>query len=283
VGIVVYSNGIVEELRSLEHTFSEQELINAFANYHTLDSYRLPEIPNTWMLWGITDNPPDIEFNKLGDEILETPVFSHIIFIHDSEINPSWNITDSIIYKSYEDFTGLVAQFLDEVSKELVRKNEEDMSQEEANSMIFLITMGHTKDKRVLFAFNPHEQNDMFFVDGSFDKFAFRLYDFMNEHFDSDPKKPFVIFADTKTVVIVEDRYVNDLLDKMLDLFKSKEKYEMCSRLSEIKTEWKKTHEPQKPKETAVEPPSTDASTGEKPKKTRKRKPTNPGKDARDE
>jgi hypothetical protein len=198
------------------------------------------------------------------------------MFIHDSEINPEWHCTDDMLYKSYEEFSGLLAHFLDDISKELVKRSQEEMSQEDTSNMIFLITMGHTKDKRVLFAFNPHEQNDMFFVDGSFDKFAFKIFEYIETNFDEDPNKPFVVFADTKTVVITEDRYVYDLIDSMMDVFKKKEKYEMCSKLSEIKDRWRKSHSTDNPDASTMtqQPvPLTDASAGiKKPVKKRKTK-----------
>lgn len=286
MAIVVYSNGIVEEFRSLDYTFTEKELVDAYHNYHTLMSSRLIEIPNTWVLWGEMHNPPENEYNKIGDEILDVEVYSHVMFIHDTEINPKWNATDNIIYKSYDEFSGLIARFLDDVSKDIVRQNQEEMSEEDSQNMIFLITMGHTKDKRVLFAFNPHEQSDMFFVDGSFDKFAIKIFDYVEPNFDPDFTKPFVVFADSKTVVICEDRYVYDLIDRMSDVFLKKEKYEICAKLSDMKNQWRKTHTPvsDMPEEMTNEEIqkdpivfTPDASIDEAPKKTtRKRKPKNP-------
>jgi hypothetical protein len=278
MSVVCYSNGIVEEFRPLEFTFTEDELLKAFSNYRMLKSIRIQEIPNTWLLWGIMDNPPELEYNKLGDEILNEEVFSHIVFIHDSEIDPSWKATDDVLYKSYEEFTQDVKQYLEFISEELVKKNQEQMSEADAASMIFLITMGHTKDKRVLFAFKPDEQSDMFYMDGSFDKFAYRMLEFLKLNFDPDPNKPFVVFADTKTVVIVEDRYVQDLLDKMLNIFKLKERYELCSKVAEIKESWRITHTANvmDPSSAYIELP-IDASIADIIKKNnRKRKPKNP-------
>ena len=88
MALVIYSTGIVEEMVALENTFSDRELVKTFDEYTSLESYRLPDVPNTWCLWGEMDDPPELEFNKIGSEVVETDIYSHLIFIHDSEIDP---------------------------------------------------------------------------------------------------------------------------------------------------------------------------------------------------
>lgn len=236
--IIVYSNGIIEEHRSEDHTFTEEELLSLFDGYNTIRSKRLSEIPNTWCLWGIMENPPNNEFHKIASEINHDYIFSHIIFIHDTEINLDWNLIDIPIYDVYENFAKNVRIYIDDMAQRVYLRDKQDSS---VPSMIFLVPIGHTEDKRVLYGFNPHEQSDTFFSDGSFTVFADKIYDYLIQNFEVEKKeKPFKIFADSKNIVISEDLILTDIIDEMIKIYQPAEKYERCSKLAEIKKVWKK-------------------------------------------
>jgi len=276
MAVVIYSNGIVEEMIPLENTFSDKELIQSFEMYTSLSSYRLEEIPNCWCLWGYIDNPPENEFNKLASEIVEQDVYSHLIFIHDSELHPDLGLTDKIIYKLYKQFTEDVTIFMHNLMNDITEQHKQEYEESDQTSMIFLSALGHTKDKRVMFAFNPNEQHENFYVDDGWEKFVVNIHKYLKENFDKEPieeNKPFVIFSDSKTIVIVEDKNVDQVIDDMLSYFMKKEKYEICSEITEIKNKWYilKTL----PSQGMIDPPETlDSSIGEK-KKRKKPPPKN--------
>lgn len=242
MGLVIYSNGIIEEIISSKNVFSEEELVKSFDMYDTIKTCRLTEIPNCWCIWGDVENPPDYEFNKLATEVIEEEIYSHIIFVHDSELNLEWNVTNEIIYKSYTEFLETLSIFIKETMNIVNIENQKELKDNnESNSMIFLSTMGQTKDKRILFAFNPNEQNDSFYFDGSWDKFSERIHEYLKENFYKEPteeNKPFVIYSDTKNIVIVEDTFVDEIINKMVQHFETTEQYEKCSTITEIKKEW---------------------------------------------
>jgi len=240
MALVLYSNGIIEELVSSEDTFTDNELISVFENYKSLKSIRLGDIKNTWCLWGEIDNPPDIEFNKLATTIVEKDVNSHLVFLHDSEINESWNLTDDSI-QSYVEFKEEIGHFINMMFDEISETVEDDLQQSESTSMIFLTAMGHTQDKRVLFAFNPNEQRENFYLDNSFEIFASKIYEYLTNNFYKEPtekNKPFVIFADAKTIVIVENKWLNDFVDRLIKIFTIREQYENCTFITKIKKDW---------------------------------------------
>jgi DNA-directed RNA polymerase beta subunit len=245
LALIIYSNGIIEEMIPEGNEFTDNELTLTFSDYEYIHTSRLNEVPNTWCIWGEIENPPPNEFNKLATEAIDFEIYSHVIFVHDSEINPSWKLTDNIIYKSYSEWLTMVGDFVNEMTQNIALEHRQEMQEsEQSASMIFLSTLGHTKDKRVLFGFNPNEQNDNFYKDnGGWDKFSDKIYEYLVENFDKEPveeNKPFVIFSDAKTIVIIEDQYVDDVINKLLVHFERKEKYEVCKFISEVKDKWYK-------------------------------------------
>lgn len=269
MALVIYSNGIIEESVSIENTFSDNELVQSFVDYPEIRTHRLEEIPNCWCIWGHIDDPPANEFNKLASEIVDQDVHSHLIFVHDSEINLNWAITDKILYRSYKEFTESVGLYINEMIQHIATENRQEIEEAGVNpSMIFLTTMGHTQDKRVLFAFNPEEQTENFYADGGWDQFSGKIYEYINEFFYKEPieeNKPFIIFSDSKTIVIIEDKHVDAVIEKLIKTFQNKEKYEICSKISEIKNQWylRKTL----PQITPI-----DASIGKKPEPPNKKR-----------
>ena len=240
MALLIYSNGIVEEMVPTEDTFSDRELVKTFNNYTFLETFRLSNVPNTWCLWGEVDNPPENEYNKIASEILETDVFSHLIFIHDSELNREWNMTDDILQKSYKQWMEELASYTNNVIENISRERRLEMSSNEKTSMIFLNTLGHTADKRVLFSFDPASQAEDFYEYG-WESFAGRIYEYLEENFYKEPiqeSKPFVIFADTKTIVIVENENFDEFIKQLSGYYEKNEKYEICKKISDIRNTW---------------------------------------------
>jgi len=272
MALIIYSNGIVEELVSIGDTFSHRELVDSFTEYTSLETFRLPDVPNTWCLWGEMNNPPENEFNKIGSEIVVTEIFSHLIFIHDSELNRDWNMTDEILQKSYKEWMDDLAKYTNHLIENISKARQATISEKDRMNMIFLTTLGHTPDKRVLFKFNPNEQADNFYEVG-FSSFAHNIFKYLEENFYKEPveeSKPFVVYADTKTIVIVDNEDVDQFFKHMLDVFEKNEAYETCSKITDIKNAWDQYIKIPGDINTAILDPSTGP-----PKKKRGRPPKN--------
>lgn len=240
MALVIYSNGIFEEFLSAHETFNADELVNVFDGYEQIRSSRLAEIPNCWVVWAELENPPENEYNKLASEMLDDDVFSLLIFLHDSELNRDWNVTDDILYKDYSVFMKQVGDYIKNMVNYIANESQKEYEEAGTTSMIFLRAVGYTKDKRVLYVFDPDVQNDEFYIDG-WDKFSSKIYDYLKDHFKDEPleeNKPLVIYADTKVIVIVEDEKVNDVVGKILSYFEKREDYEACSLISDVREEW---------------------------------------------
>jgi len=235
MAICLYSNGIVEEFKPAKLTFTENELIKSFGEYKTIKSKRLIEVPNGWCVWGEMENPDPIEFNRICTDILEVYVFSHVIFIHDSELDPKWKLND-MIYKNYVDFTSDISIFIEEMSTKIVEEIDEMQAQGKNQNMIYLTTAGKIKDKLVIYMFNPAEQSDDFYKDGSFSNFSDNITEYLKKHFKLN--EPLTIFSDKKIIINVEKDNVQDLFAKMLKHFEVKEHYETCAELSHLFDDW---------------------------------------------
>ena len=55
--IILYGNGLTEEMLPKEHTFSDQEILDLFKEFDSMQTQRLDEVPNTWCVWGEMKNP----------------------------------------------------------------------------------------------------------------------------------------------------------------------------------------------------------------------------------
>jgi len=271
--LIIYSNGIVEEIVPIEDTFSYRELVKTFDDYSFLESYRLPDVPNTWCLWGEIDNPPENEFNKIGSEVVEKDIFSHLIFIHDSELDFEWNVRDDILQKSYRQWMEELGHYTNNLIETISRERQAEIAKNDQTSMIFLTTLGHTADKRVLFAFDPTTQAENFYENG-FETFELKIYEYLEANFYKEPieeSKPFVIFADSKTIVIVENQHMDEFISQLLKVFEKREEYEICVAIADLKKAW---DEYLKIPES-IKTKNLDPSTGTEIKKRRGRPPTN--------
>lgn len=239
MALTIYSNGIVEDFKAENNVFTDDELRSCFESYHTLHSIRLADVPNTWCLWGQMDNPPQIEFNKIGSEIVETNIFSHLILIHDSEINPEWGMTDEILFKSYNEYSVDLGQFINSIIEEIKMETSRATNIDDED-LIKLIPRGQTADKRVIFDYNPRKQTDGFMRNG-FPLLIDRITEYLIEKFDVNitiQDEPLIILADTKSIFMVDHENTDLFFETALNEYTKIEDYEHAGVLSDIKNKW---------------------------------------------
>ena len=106
MAILLYANGLTEEPKPIKYTFTDKELLDLYQDFDGIRSFRLYEVPNTWCIWGenIPREKRADEFHNVGTLMVDIPIFSPILFIHDTEINPAWRLTDEMIVMGYNDF-----------------------------------------------------------------------------------------------------------------------------------------------------------------------------------
>jgi hypothetical protein len=255
MGALLYSNGITEDYRPAKLVFTEEELVKLFTEFAGIKTVRIPNLINTWCIFGEGNSDPT-EYNRIVSDIVRESVFSHALFIHDSEINPNWNATDNILYKSYDEFIVMMKKVIDDVAGNIM--NEFSHSEEytsKADHLPQLVTLGATDDKRILFTYNPDDQTKEFYTHDEFYKFCQRTYNYINEN--KQEKEPFTIYADKKAVIIIETLKVNLFLQTILNKFQTKEDYEICTNINKIIKDWAKAIKKPRLKKTD--------STGEQP------------------
>jgi len=236
MGVVVYSNGITEDYKPRKLVFTEDELLQLFTEFPDIKTVRIPSLLNTWCIFGAGINDP-VEFNRIVSDIVKEGVYSHALFVHDSEINPEWNATDTVLYKGYNEFILMMKRMIDEVAGNIV--NEFQATEEFENKAEFLptlITLGSTNDKRILFSYNPDDQSKKFYTNDEFNKFSQKVYDYITQN--RQLTEPFTLYADKKAVIIVENGKVESLLTTILENFKKREEYEICTNITKMIDEW---------------------------------------------
>ena len=242
MAILIYSNAIIEEIRPAALVFSEDEILNAFSDdYHTMYSKRLSEVPNSWAVWAMMDDPAPNEFNIIGSDIVDTDIDSPLMIIHDSEINPTWKLVDDILQKDYNEFLHDISAYVNEIALEVVKEDQEKINNgEKQSTLISLKQLGITSDKKLLFLFDLKLQTQEFFSDHAFLTFSQKIIEYLQTNFTKNLKKklPFTIFDDNKTVVIVNDDMVEPTLVKLIETCGIAEDYENCRVLVEIKEKW---------------------------------------------
>lgn len=242
MAILLYSNGIIEEYKPKGFVFTEEEIVSLFTEYEKIGTERLVEILNTWCIYGKSAVQDPIDFNKLASEITNKEIYSHMLFVHDSEINSDWKTSDSILYKSYDEFIVDIKQYINDIALNIVEEIESSIEDFDDKSkylrLPLLETIGSTADKRILFGFNPSEQSSDFYQNEEFYIFSQKVYDYItNNKQENDPL--FTIYADKKAVIIVDPMHVLPFLNTMLEKFKTKEEYEVCTELTNIIKNWK--------------------------------------------
>lgn len=239
MAIILYSSGITEEYQPVDHTFTDDEILGIFEDFENIETARLYEIPNTWCVWGSNSEIDDSEFNKLSSTMLQEDIFSPVMYIHDTEIDPAWMMTDNIIQKGYNEFKEEFAFLLDEIAENIIKETQNIRQQMgQTDNLVILTTVGPTDDKRVMFEFDPKAQSKQFYEHHFFEEFSKKVYTFLMNHYVNGDT--FVLFADKKAIIIVIDENVNEIVNKIINDFKRREKYEKCSELKKILDSWNK-------------------------------------------
>jgi hypothetical protein len=240
MAILLYQNGLTEEFKSKSYTFSDEELHEIFSDYEKIRSFRLYEVPNSWCIWGQRDPVNKIvdEFNQLASSVIEEECFSPLLIIHDTEVDPSWNLTDSIIINDYSLFKRDILQFLDGIAREIIDDRERAKKESgESNNLIVLEESGVSIDKRIIFKFNIDSQDPVFFEDSNFSEFAKKVHHFLK--FSYKNGDIFAVYADKNIIIVLDDNQVDPFIEKIISHFQKKENYEVCSLIRNTYQKWK--------------------------------------------
>lgn len=252
MSITLYANGITEESAPANLAYTDDELIKLYEGFEIIRSYRLSEIPNSWCLWG-ERIPPDKmsdEYNQFASEIVDADIYSPITIIHDSEINPSWGLTDPVIHYNYPDFRDITYRFFEEIAKIMMEENVQNNKGEDGqvkNSHLIVIEQVGVHDKKVIYRFDLNKQTEEFLIPSNFESFANKIYDFLVESYDDGDI--FVIYADKNIIVQVDDHQVKSVVKKIISVLQGREEYEKCSILKGILNRWLKYKKDKKAEE----------------------------------
>jgi len=229
MSIILYPSGVTENYTASGLVFTDDEILHIFDDFDSMRSARMTEVPNTWCVWGENKDNDETNYNRLASDIFKEDIFSHVMFIHDTEIDPSWMLTDDIILKGYDEFRDSLLGFMDKMAEAVLKE------QKTSDSMLFLTTIGPTEDKRVLFEFDPHKQPTDFYNDSNFGNFAVKMKEYFNTYKST---KMFFIYHDKKSVVYCADANVEFLVQKLIEYFTRHEDYEYCTVLRDRFNKW---------------------------------------------
>jgi hypothetical protein len=269
MAILLYGNGITEEFKPAQFTFSDAELIAIFEKYVNIRSFRLYEVPNSWCLWGEMkpDDTLEEDFNSVGTNILDQPCFSPILFLHDSETNPDWGLTDQMIMMGYEDYKKSLTEFFDEVAKEILhdRAKLRDQAGRPPQSLV-LEELGVTNDKKILFRFDIDKQKEEFYMEANLQEFANKVHNFLKFSYQEDPV--FALYGDKNIVIVAEDNKVKPFIDKILAYYNNKENYEASSVVRNTYEKWANYKKNMGPETKKGDPkPKDESKSNEDPPK----------------
>ena len=248
MAVILYENGLVEEYKPKENVFGDEEIISKFPKDDKLRSRRLDEIINCWCIWGENKSMKRDNYNNIASALLGEKIFSKVLFIHDTEINPNWKLIDTPIYKNYSVFLEEIETLIEFVAHDIIQANEEYNKQVENtdnNHLMILNTIGPTKDKRILFELDLDKQDENFFNDKYFGNFARKVYQYLTNDIKEEDTA-FVAFADSKVILMIRKGQTQIFLNILLDFFSKKEEYEKCSVIKNIKEKWEKKYNEQK-------------------------------------
>lgn len=244
MGVILYANGLTEEIRPKESVFTDKELLVYFNKFDKIKTYRIFEVPNTWCIWGEYNNIKgrEDEFNRLGSGIVDNKCYSPIIFLHDTEIDESWNLTDNVIYKSYDEFKREFLSFLDAIAIDILREAEilrREMG--ESPNFMRLEQIGVSSDKRIIFSFDFKKQNEEFFHPENIREFAKKVHEFLNKNYKDG--EVFAVYADKNMILTLKDSQVGIFLNKIMSIFETMEEYEKCETIKKVYERWLKYKE----------------------------------------
>ena len=234
--IILYGNGLTEEMLPKEHTFSDQEILDLFKEFDSMQTQRLDEVPNTWCVWGEMKNPQQDDYNKLASDILRLHCYSHLIFLHDTEVNPSWNLSESIIHHGYAEFKKMLLIFMDSVARQTIQKIEQARAEQGQPNLMVMKQVGVSIDKRVIFCLDPDGQPPEFYGKTNFPEFAEKCYNFLKKNYKDG--EVFAIFADKKMIIVLQDEKVKTFINHIIKVYEEKEDYLVCAEIKEIFKRW---------------------------------------------
>ena len=255
--IILYRNGLTEELKPAHFTFTDTELLNLLIEFPLVRTHRLSEIPNTWVMWGehVPVEKEEDEYNELGSAVLSEDIYSPIFVIHDTEINHDWNLTDNIIQFNYDFFKKEVFNFFDTAAYLIMTDKEEQRKESgQQNNMLILEQDGVTEMKQIIYNFDLTKQTESFFQYNNFHEFSIKVHEFLKKFYANG--HTFLIYADKNVLIKVEDKQVKPLIDKIIDTFQAKEQYELCSDVKIIYDKWFKFKNKKKPVSKKINKPS---------------------------
>jgi len=241
MAVLLYPNGLTEHYQPKVHTFTDEEFLGIFPDYNKIRTFRLYEVPNTWCVWGEytpVDKIPE-DFNKVGTDILDQGCYSPVLFVHDTEVDPSWNLTDTMIISGYEDFKVEMLKFFDEIAADIQIERQKIREQAgDSYSQMKLKQIGVSEDKRIIFEFDLDEQIPEFFMEDNLLDFAKKVHNFLK--FSYKDGDIFAIYADKNIIITMQEKPVKSFIDKLIAFFMSREQYEACSVLRNTFDRWKK-------------------------------------------
>lgn len=237
MALILYPSGILKNFKSNNLMFSDKEILDIFKNFNKIRTKRLFEVPNTWIVWANAMTSDEDSFSNIGSSIIEEDVFSPILFIHDTEMDPSWLLSDDPILYPYEIFDQDLKQFVDDVARSII---EENIQESDNKKMIMLTTVGSTSDNRVLFDLYTENQSEEFYKI-NFGEFAKKTIQFLLDKQD----KAFgdlgvIVFEDKKIVIRVRHDDFDFLLTKLNEYSEKYEEYEWCIFIKYFKEVWEK-------------------------------------------
>ena len=247
MAIRLFENGVTEEYEPKNHVFTDNELIEPFKKYDSLRTVRLKEIPNVWCLFGEYKKPDEDDYNHLGSDIVEYHCYSPVIFIHDTEINPDWGVTETI-YFDYARFKNEILDFLDEIAQITLDEINKEQEENGKPNLMTLEHVGVSEDKRIIFNLSPDKQPIEFYKAPNFTEFANKCYNFLTTSYKIGPI--FAIFADKRMIIVIEDADVEKFINKLSNNYQEREEYLKCAEINKIYTKWVEVKNNVKPKKT---------------------------------
>jgi hypothetical protein len=237
--VCLYANGLTEELRSKEYTFTESEIYNLFEDFDKLRSYRLYEIPNTWCVWGERDpiDKASDEYSQVGSDIIEQSCYSPVLFVHDTEIDPLWRLSDNPIIFGYDDFKKELLAFFNEVARDMLEERERIREESgKSPSLMVMEQIGISDDKRIIFKFDMNKQIEEFFSEKNLSELAGKVHTFLK--FSYKDGEIFAVHADKNIIIVIDDSQVKPFIEKIIGYFQHHENYEACSVIRNVYDRW---------------------------------------------
>ena len=239
MAILLYASGILEEHLNTDKgkPFNQKQLTSLFKDFDTIRSRRLIDVSNTWCLWGENSFEKGNEvINDLGSTIVEEEIHSPLFFIHDSELDSSWHVTDETIYETYPDFVKHLRVFIDDMAEE-VRENMPP-PQNPSQQLLVLKPISYSTDKRVIHEYDPAAQTEEFYKIENYSGFANQAYNYLEKYFEE--QEMLVIYANQQVIIATRFENGTKVLKELLSFFEVRERYEECEVVKGFLERWKK-------------------------------------------